>query len=144
MGMYYMFMNDSDDYDLEDDFPDGLGWFCERVGAWGEDSEFIQMERILDIDLSLLDHNRYSWDDEDIPGMVKTNTRDFRKFVESVKDKISTQPNYHEGIIYRDHGADLCKEYLSSREILSDLDALLRIMDAYEDKGIREFELSYG
>lgn len=144
MGMYYVFINNSEKYDLEDYFPDDLGWFCERAGAWGEDSELHQMEKILELNLTLLDHTRYSWEYEDSPGTIKSNTSEFRELIELIKTKIVSFPNYHQHITYQNHRSDICKDYLTSNDIINDLNSLLEVMDIYDQNGIKDFELSYG
>lgn len=144
MGMYYVFNNHSDNYSLDDNFPDGLGWFSERVGTWGEESEFCQLERILDIDLKLLDHTRYNWEDEDCPGNIETTTPALRNLIQLLKQKINSKPDFYKQITFRENHAEECRKYLATDEFMNDLDALLAVMKVYDDNRIVEFEISYG
>ncbi len=144
MSMSYWFSNDSDNYALEDNFPDDLGWFCERVGAWSDESEFKQLEKKLEIDLKLLDHTQYNWEDEDAPGSIKTNVSEFKELIENFVQKINASPTFHNSITYRENNADLCKQYLESTELRDDLSTLSEVMNLYEVNKIEEFEICYG
>lgn len=149
MGMYYGFYVESDKSDLDDQFPENLGWFSERAGASGENSEFKQLEKILTIDLKLIDHTRYEWDDDEddedySPGSIKTTVKEFSTVIQELKLKITEAPDFHQTIIYQEYNSELCQQYLSSNEFTDDLNFLLKIMDTYRDNKIEHFEIYYG
>jgi len=147
MGMYYGFNVESDKVDLDDQFPENLGWFSERVGASGENSEFKQLEKILTIDLKLIDHTQYEWDDDDedcSPGLMNTTVKEFSTVIHELKHKITETPDFHQTIIYQENDPELCRQYLSSNEFMDDLNFLIKLMDTYRDNKIEHFEIYYG
>ena len=141
MGMNYSFFNEIENHELEDMFPDGLGWFSERVGASGDDSELKQLEKLLDVDLKLINHMEFDFEDDLCE--IKTNVTEFELMVKELMNKIELHPDFHSKIHYQEQRPELCKQYLESGEIKQDLKDLLRIMNLYKSEGIVNFTISY-
>lgn len=139
--MNYCFHPKTEKTELDDIFPISLSWFSERVGAFDNDSEFKQLEKILDIDLKIINHMEYDWDDDFCS--IKTSVTELEEVVKHLKKAIDLNPVYFESINYQDHRPEDCKSYFSSGEFEKDIDELQRIVELYKSKDIQELEISY-
>ncbi|MBL4706258.1 MAG: hypothetical protein JKY54_17150, partial [Flavobacteriales bacterium] len=99
MGMSYCFHPKTEKVDLDDFFPSSLGWFSERVGAYNEDSEFKQLEKIFGIDMKILNHMEYEWDE--VHCSIKTDVQQIEELAFQLKKAIVRIPDFYQQITYQ-------------------------------------------
>jgi hypothetical protein len=141
MGMNYNFYPPPSKDNTKDIFPSNFGWFSERVGAFDEYSEFKQLEKILNIDLTLL--NSCEYDSDDFCSTITTTVKNFENLIKEFISRVNENPNFHASIDYQDNRAELCRQYLESGELIKDLSEFLRIMELYKKNNIKEFQINY-
>lgn len=148
----------------EFDFPEGLSYFFEQLGGYGNTSMVSQVERILNIDLSLFQKtyhpdDKYDEDFDDDPDSSRdddeSDDEDYNSdsFWLSVDDiqavtrefilKIAESPEYHayvkyEGMLYPEDTG-----YLSTGEILGDLRELDATISKIKEQKCTEIRLVY-
>ena len=58
--------------------------------------------------------------------------------------KLKTTPNFYKKIKYQESNPEQCLKYLSSNELIQDINTLEKIMATYAENNISEFEIYYG
>lgn len=161
MGMDY-YIETKEELEDEFDFPEGLSYFFEQVGGYGDTSMVSQVERILEIDLSIF-QNTYHPDDEydqdfdddydqedeesdNDNGELDHSWIDLDRIQSITREfmlKIANSPEYHtrvtyEGILYPEDTG-----YLSSGEILDDLREFDATISKLKEQKCTEIRLVY-
>jgi hypothetical protein len=99
MGMdYYIVPNKQTN--CKDDFGNGLSFFFEQVGGYGETAEVEQVSRILDIDLSLFQDVEYDPEDKEELERHWHSLDTFTSIVDTFIAKIKAQPEYHKKVVH--------------------------------------------
>lgn len=99
MGMDY-FIVPNKQTTCKDNFGNGLSFFFEQVGGYGETAEVEQVSKILNIDLSVFQDVEYDPEDQ-----AEVETRwhgidSFTAIVDNFITKIKAQPDYHKKVIH--------------------------------------------
>lgn len=140
MSMCYFIESDIET-DFDDDFPESLTYFFEQYGGYEENSMVSQVEKILDIDLSLFQntwHPEMEEEDEYWISLIEVKNR-----VTFFSQKITANPTYYNQVKYigeyfpDDHG------YLSSNQLNRDLDWMLSTLHQLEKEGAKKIRFVY-
>ncbi len=157
--------------DCKGHFPDGLSYFFEQIGGYGEKSMVVQVEKLLDIDLSDFqnyDHPEFTGSDS----MYWQDIDPFETIIDSFLHKIAASPDYHQKVIYNpdtthwttssaatpaellqslkekqqknllyDYPMD--RGFLSSGEIIIALQSLKALLGCYRAQGATAIKLTY-
>lgn len=115
MGMdYYIEPKSENEYEDYLDFPDTLSYFFEQVGGYDEKSIVSQIEKILDIDLSIFQKTynpemEFEFEESEADSLNENdsspdnfwiNTDDLIKKLEEFQEKIRINANYFSQIIF--------------------------------------------
>lgn len=82
----------------EDDFGNGLSYFFEQVGGYGDKAEVEQVSRLLEIDLSVFQDVEYVADDS---AEIENHWHDLDSFIALVDDfmaRIRAHPDYYKKV----------------------------------------------
>ena len=134
--------------DLQGFFPDSLTYFFEQYGGYEENSMVSQVEKILDIDLSLFQntwHPEMEYDED-----IDAESHEFWIAISEIKNcvtlflqKIAANPTYYNQVNYigeyfpDDHG------YLSSNQLNRDLDWMLATLNQLEKEEAKKIRFVY-
>ena len=153
MGMDYYIIPE-EETTCEDCFPDGLSFFFEQVGGYGEAAEVEQVSRILQIDLSLFQeisfHEDAGFESENevlYEGHeaqdIWHNTDAVIAVVDALLAKIGAFPDYHEQVL---HNPNYSKDLESSRQIntIGDEDEMVRQFQELENQPLFIYPPDYG
>jgi len=169
VGMYYYLIPESETK-CSKDFPEGLSFFFEQVGGYDEYSAVNQLEKELNIDLSIF-QNTFVDDIEIFKSMeefgeiddykveFKKHERKTRIKVEFVitlllkfKNKIETNKNFASKIKFNNNKdlpksvRELCPpeiKYYKSGEFLNDINTLIFTLKCFNDDEIKYFRFGY-
>jgi len=98
MGMdYYITANVKTE--CKDDFPNGLSFFFEQIGGYGEKSMVSQVEQILDIDLSTFQSYDFM-ENEESDSTYWKDIKEFEEIVDLFLKKIELEPDYYKKVKY--------------------------------------------
>ncbi|OON69226.1 hypothetical protein B0919_07950 [Hymenobacter sp. CRA2] len=93
------FIQPDRELDCPNDFPEGLSYFFEQVGGYGEGSEVAQVSGLLGLDLSAFQHYGY-FDDEDEPQFWQ-DLGGFIALVDAFLRRLAEEPHYYRAINHR-------------------------------------------
>jgi hypothetical protein len=153
MGMDYYIIPENETH-CEDSFPDGLSFFFEQVGGYGESAEVEQVSRILQIDLSVFQETSLNeeagFEDEDGAVYEGNEAQDIwhdtsavAAIVDAFLAKIEAFPDYHEQVLHNPNPKqddDLLMQILA----LSDKSEMVRQFEALENQPLFSYPPDYG
>ena len=167
MGMYYgITSNAKEKIKNLPYFPNGLSYFFEQIGGYGEESMVSQVEKILNIDLS--NFQNYDFDDNDSDDDCWQKIEEVEGIIEELLLKIKAKPNYFNEVKF--YAGDYSQFFSMSstewknsinREVnygypkiedksylengfIPDLNELKKILDIYKKHGADRIKLFYG
>lgn len=148
MGMDYFFSHENHDLYIKDGFPSDLGFFSERTGKYDDNAELRQIEKILNIDLSIFDHMKYDVDHDFEGYVLKISVSNLEEKVSKILQKTQSNPNYHKKIIYQkdssnDHRAKIVQDYIEKGYFRNDLIKIQNTLDIFSKNGIEKVEIRY-
>ena len=175
----FSFINVGMNYSIEanvktkckDDFPPRLSFFFEQIGGFGDKSMVIQVEKILNIDLSTFQEYDYM-DNEESSEKYWKNITKFEAVIDKLIFKISANPKYYQKVKYNPikpeyafssdpnemkkikakekeyenhpmYGYPYDNKYLSTKALVEDLEALKSILKCYKKNGASKIKLNY-
>jgi len=101
MGMSFLIIAENEKHVCDGDyFPDGLTWFFERVGKYGNDSKFIQVQTLFNINLDIFNTEKYKYDNEGYPIHNWIEIDSVVKTIDTLIERINSNPDYSKKIIY--------------------------------------------
>jgi hypothetical protein len=99
MGMsYFIFPNKKTS--CKDNFPDRLSFFFEQLDGYDDKAEVAQVCKILHIDLSVFQDLDYNPEDQADADKHSHDIVSFTAIVDSLIEKIKTQPDYYKKVIH--------------------------------------------
>jgi hypothetical protein len=173
----FSFVNVGTEYSLEanvktncnDDFPPKLSFFFEQIGGFGDKSMVSQVEKILNIDLSIFQEYDF-YDNEESSEKYWKNIIKFENVIDRLISKIKANPKYYEKLKYNPikleyafssdsnemkkikaekqeyenhpmYGYPYDNKYLSTNAIVKDLETLKIILKCYKKNGATKIKL---
>lgn len=157
MGMDY-YIETKEEIEEEFEFPEGLSYFFEQIGGYGDTSMVSQVERILEIDLSLFQNiSSYSEDDGEFDDEFDEDddseeyesegpwlsVEDIQRLTRAFLTKISENPDYHKHVKYSGNLYPEDTGYLSTGEIVDDLSEFDKTLTKLKANNCLEIRLIY-
>lgn len=157
MGMDYYIIPEEETA-CEDSFPDGLSFFFEQLGGYGEAAEVEQVSRILQIDLSVFQEISFEEDegyDEDADNLggdehpegeasvIWHDTDKVTAVIDAFLAKIEAFPDYHEQVL---HNPNRIQDLESMRQIaaIGDEAEMVRQFQEMENQPLFAYPSDYG
>ena len=149
MGMDYYLESDNE-YESDKDFPEGLSYFFEQLGGYGETSMVAQVSEILGINLDLFQQTYYEgmeddYEEEELDGddyWIDLGT--LQNKVQEFIAKIEQKPDYYREVKFEGKYYPEDTGYLSGGNLLHDLRDLAQTLSDYKQHGSAQLSLVYG
>ena len=98
-GMYYYIVPNKSTQ-CKNDFGNGLSFFFEQVGGYGDKAEVEQVSKLLDIDLSIFQDVGYDPEDKVEVEKHWHDLNTFTTIVDKFIDKINGNPEYYKKVVH--------------------------------------------
>ena len=142
-------LESDNEYESELDFPEGLSYFFEQLGGYGEYSMVAQVSSILGINLEIFQNTYYDgmeddYDEDEIDEddfWIELST--LQKTVESFISAIHTKPDYFKMVKFNGPYSPEDNGYLSQGHLLKDLEELKVVLGKYKENGTDKIRLIY-
>jgi hypothetical protein len=142
MGMSYSIVPDKQTT-CKDEFGNGLSFFFEQIGGYGDNAEVEQTSKILDIDLSIFQDIDYDPEDKDELERHWHNLDTFTSIVDTFILKIETYPDFHKKVIHNPNKQQQ-DDQISKIIYMEDMRKATRLLEELEKKPFYYFPPDYG
>lgn len=128
MGMSFLIITEKQLFVCENEiFPEGLSWFFERIGKFGNKSEFIQVQELLNVNLDLFNTEKFEYDEKGNCVHNWFEIDSVHAIIDDVIERIDANPNFCSKIIYD-------TKYSSYDEWRHESDSLFEVINIKEQE----------